>query len=292
MKRIILVLILVSAPLFAQELDATVVINNEQLTSKYKDLLSEFPRTVETYLNTTRFTDSQWEGAKIKCSFNIFFTGATNENKFSAQVVVTSQRDVYNSDTKSLMLSLMDDSWQFQYEQGQSVRYNPLDFDPLASFLDFYAYLIIGYDADSYQEYSGTDMYQKAYNLVILGNNSSFKNGWELDRSSYNKRGLLEELTGEKYLQFRADFFNYHYNGLDLLKDDYATGIANIKALVINLAKNQAKYARSVLLKVFFDAKNGEMIELFRNNPDKSIFTYLKKVDPAHISKYNEVSND
>jgi hypothetical protein len=185
----------------------------------------------------------------------------------------------------------MDGGWDFTYEPRQSMSYNPLEFDPLTSFLDFYAYLIIGYDYDSYEAYSGTEMYQKAFNIVILGNNSSFKNGWELARSGYNRRGLLEDLTNEKYGQFRKDFFNYHYNGLDMLNDDPEVGISYIKKLVTNLYENNAKYSRSLLLRVFFDAKNGELIDIFKNREkDNEIFMMLKKIDPGHISKYNEVT--
>ncbi|NLT51653.1 MAG: DUF4835 family protein [Ignavibacteria bacterium] len=292
MKNILFFFLFASVINFAQELEATVTINKEQLTLKYKDLVADFSNTVETYLNTTSFTETAWEGEKIKCNFNVFFVNGSDEVNYSAHVVITSQRDVYNSSSKSLMLSIMDDSWKFRYEPRQTMRFDPLNFDPLTSFLDFYAYLIIGYELDSYKEFSGSEMYQKAYNLAILGNNSEYKKGWELDRSSYNKRGLLDEMMGEKYSQVRDDFFNYHYNGLDLLADERETGIKNIKKMLNNILENQPKYTRSVFLKVFFDAKNGELIEIFRKENDPEIFELLRKIDPAHISKYNEATSN
>ena len=70
------------------------------------------------------------------------------------------------------------------------------------------------------------------------------------------------------------------------------TGIENIKKMLNNILINQPKYTRSVFLKVFFDAKNGELIEIFRKENDPEIFELLRKIDPAHISKYNEATSN
>jgi hypothetical protein len=77
---------------------------------------------------------------------------------------------------------------------------------------------------------------------------------------------------------------------LDLLKTpEYPKAINNISMLVRNLDAVRDKLdARSVLLKVFFDAKAGEMSEIFKNNPDKSILLLLRKIDAPHSSKYEE----
>ena len=45
----------------------------------------------------------------------------------------------------------------------------------------------------------------------------------------------------------------------------------------------------SVLLRTFFDAKNGEIIDHLREYPDRSIFAKLAKVDPPHAAKYQEL---
>jgi Mg/Co/Ni transporter MgtE len=45
----------------------------------------------------------------------------------------------------------------------------------------------------------------------------------------------------------------------------------------------------SVILKQFSDSKYGEIIELLRDYPDHTIFERLKKIDPQHAAKYDEV---
>ena len=128
---------------FGQELQATVQVNFEQLQTVYKENLVPFQQQIEEYLNTTKFTGESWEWDKIQCNFNIFFTSASSETNYSAQIVVTSSRPVEGSDSRSLMLSVMDNKWSFLYEMNQSIYFNPTYFDPLASFLDYYAFLAI-----------------------------------------------------------------------------------------------------------------------------------------------------
>jgi hypothetical protein len=44
----------------------------------------------------------------------------------------------------------------------------------------------------------------------------------------------------------------------------------------------------TVLMKVFFDSKNGEMAESFKVYPNRDIYKILKKIDPAHSKKYDD----
>ncbi len=274
----------------AQELDATVLVNIEQIKSGDRDRLERFKDQVQDYLNNTKFTKQEWDGEKIKCTFNIFFTTAMDELTYAAQVVVSSQRPVFKSQLSSLMLSVMDNVWVFKYEKGQAMYYNYSDYDPLTSFLDFYAFLIIGLDADSFEALGGSDSFQKAQDICAKGGSSQFPKGWQLESSAYNRRALVDNLLNAKYQQFRQDYFNYHYNGIDLyFSPQRKQAMDSMVRLIKNLekARNQLD-GRSVLLKIFFDSKAGEMIEYLRAYPDASIFDTLKKIDPSHAAKYDE----
>ncbi len=292
MKKIILLLCLyiISSSVIAQELDATVTINTEQLPTASRDRLDNFKFQIQDYLNSNKFTSQPWQGERIKCNFTIFFTSAADEVTYNAQLVVSSQRPIENSELNSLMLSIMDNSWSFKYEKGQAMYFNQSDFDPLTSLLDYYAYLIIGFDADSFDKLGGTDYFQKAFDISVRGSSSKFAKGWMLDSSPFNRRALVENLLNAKYQQFRIDYFDYHYNGIDLINSkDKKIGLDNMIKLIKNLekAKNQIDW-RSVLLKVFFDAKAGEISEYLKGYADKSIFETLKKIDAPHTSKYDE----
>jgi hypothetical protein len=258
------------------------------LSNGYKDRLVNFAQEVQNYLNSNRYTENDWQGNKIRCNFDIFFTSASQGTQYSAQVVVTSQRDVYRSADRSLMLKIQDPTWSFRYVKGQAMYFNQTAFDPLLSFLDYYAYLIIGLDMDSYGPLAGTPMFNKAMQLTILGANSKYSKGWQVQSSNYNKSVLVENLTDARYQQFRKDFFNYHYNGIDLFKSNKKLAQKNIVKLIKDIYNMRNKIdPTSVLLKVFFDAKAKEIAKYLKGYPDKSIFKMLKIINPSHTTIYN-----
>lgn len=288
MKTIFSLIFLVYSVSFGQELNCKVTVNYESIPVVNRELLADFAQTIEDYMNKTKFTD-KWDGDKIECALTIFFTGASSEINYSAQAVVTSQRPIYNSTKNSLMLSINDAQWSFVYEKNQTLYATQSIFDPLTSFLDYYAYVIIGFDLDSYEELSGSTYFTKAFDIVNLGATSGFRIGWEKSSSSYSRRGLVEDLLNEKFRFFREAYFNYHYNGLDLFTDKRQAAFKNITKLIDVLDMMRTKVdINSVLIKTFFDAKSGEIIEYLKTYPDKSIFNKLKKIDPPHALKYDD----
>ncbi|MBU0560895.1 MAG: DUF4835 family protein [Bacteroidetes bacterium] len=292
MKNFIFLLLIIPATFVAQELDARITINYEQLSPAYKEKLDVFQRQMETYLNNTKFTENVWEWERIKCSFNIFFTSASDETKYAAQIVVTSQRKLEKSERYSLMLSVMDNTWKFVYEKNQSLYFNQTDFEPLTSLLDFYAYLIIGLDADSYEPFAGSAFFSEALNIAVIGSNTNYADSWAYKSTGYNKRALVEDLMDANYQSFRQDFYEYHYIGLDLYTRDKNKTFAAMKKMIVGIKAIKKKLnKRSILIETFFDAKSGELIEYFTNHNDKSIFEDLIVVDPGRVSKYIEASN-
>lgn len=290
MKKIIWLLILFVSVSYSQELDANVVVNYESLETSYKEKLVDFGEIVEEYLNNNKFSSEDWEWDRIKCNFSIFFTSASNETRYSAQVVVNSQRRIDNSSSYTLMMNVLDNAWSFSYEPGQAVIFNETEFDPLTSLLDFYAFVIIGLDMESFDPLGGSDMFNKAYNLAALGSGSNYLS-WALKRNVYNKRGFIEEILNAQYQQFREDFCDYHLDGVDLLTKSKEVAQKNVAKLVYNLYNSKDKRdARSIIMKVFFDAKHKEIIEMLKDHPSNvDLFNKLKQIDPAHIAKYNEV---
>lgn len=289
MKKLTFILaFLFAGYIAAQELNAKVTINTEKLESLGKDNLEDFAQILQDYLNNNKFTGDDWQGERIECNFQLFFT-SSSENTYNAQAVITSSRDVYNSETKSLMLKVQDNNISFNYEKNQSMYFNPSEFNPLVSLLDYYAFLIIGLDMDSYQPLAGNEFYTKASDIAILGSNSTFSKGWAIETSAYNKRGLVDDLLRSNFHQFRIDFYDYHYNGLDLMADDKTEGTKNIVKLINDLDGIYDKIGRmNLLLKVFFDTKHKEIYANLKDYPDKSIFKLLKKIDPTHISTYEQ----
>jgi len=92
--------------------------------------------------------------------------------------------------------------------------------------------------------------------------------------------------TNSKTYAYIAD---YHY-GLDYFSENIAITFDKIEAFVSTLEMMKIKgNINSVLLKVFFDAKNGEIIQYVSNYSEKEkLLQKLAKIDPPHSAKYNE----
>lgn len=273
---------------FAQELDCTVTVNFESLPVTNRELLTDFRDAVQEYMNKTRFSPDNWEAEKIACSLTIFFASASSDIDYTAQVVTTSQRPVYKTDRNSLMLTVNDSKWSFRYVKGQAFYANQSTFDPLTSFLDYYANIILGLDWDSFEALAGSPFFTKALDICNLGANSQNTEGWVSSSSSYSRRGLAEDFLNEKYRQFREAIYDYHL-GVDYYSINKKIGQDKIVKLISTLESLRTKIdLNSVLIKTFFDAKSGEIIEYLSDYPDKNIFNTLKRIDPPHMSKYEE----
>jgi hypothetical protein len=291
-KIISIILLVVTSLVYPQELNCTVTVNTESLPVENRDLLADFGNAVETYMNQTRFTDESWEYPKINCALSIFVTSASDQTHYQAQVVVTSQRQIYKSQDKSLMLSINDNSWNFEYLKGQPLDSRQSVFDPVTSMLNYYAYIIIGFDSDSWDELGGTTYFNEASDIVNLGANSNFKTGWDNNSNSYSRAGLVNDLLNEKYHPFREAIYSYYY-GIDVFAKNKAEGQKDIVNLVNTLATLKTKIdLTGVFIKVFFDAKYGEIIDRLKDYPDKSIFEKLKKIDPSHLAKYQQAMSN
>lgn len=289
MKFLLILFFTLSTIINAQELNCKVRVNVESLETYYRDFLDDFASNVEDYLNKTKYYHGEWEGNRIECSMDIFFTSASNEVNYAAQVVITSQREIYKSQNYTRMLTVSDNNWTFRYEEGQSFYQNETSFDPLTSFLDFYANVLIGFDLDSYAELGGSPYFTKALNIVNFAATGGASSSWLNTTSSYSRRKLVQELLDERYRPVREGFYDYFY-GIDY----YSISKKEAQRLIVKFidrvytAKDKLE-VRSVLMKTFFDTKFGEIIEKLKGYQDeKGILIKLKKIDPSHAAKYDE----
>ncbi len=274
--------------IYSQELNCSVNVNYESVPSANKDYLTGFQSLVQDYMNSTKFTDLNWEGGKITCSLNIYITGASSDVAYTAQIVVTSQRPIYKSSDNSPILQINDGQWTFNYQKGQPLNFNPNNFDPLTSLLDYYAYVIIGMDMDTWQAMGGTPYFSKAFDIVNMGATSSNSQGWTSNSGTYNRKGLVNNILNDKYRPFREAIYDYYY-GIDIFSQNKKVGQEKIVKLINTLNSMRNKLdINSVFVRVFFDAKSGEICNRLKDYPDKNIFNLLKRIDPPHIGKYDQ----
>ncbi|MCC6866503.1 MAG: DUF4835 family protein [Ignavibacteria bacterium] len=286
---------LISNQASSQELDAIVDVDLSAINIDVRDRLSTFKTEVQNYLNRTRFTDEniandvRGKPYKIKVNFSFYFKNATGIDSYEAQLVVSVQRNIYKTQNFTTVFRVKDESWGFNYVKGQNFYHDDLKYNNLTSFLDYYAYMIIGYDDDSWEPALGTKRFQSAQNIVNLAIANSDGRGW-IDNSSLKQSRSVypSELLNSKYDKFRRAVWMYHFAGIDSLQYDKKEALEKIAEALDIIGKFKKTEIRSFTIKQFFDAKYMEIASALVDYYDKSIYRRLMDYDPDHTSTYDE----
>lgn len=271
----------------SQEINCVVRVNYESVSTANKDLLRDFESDIRDYLNNYKWGADNLE-EKIRCTFDINIQNVVGENRYSAQVFIGSMRPVFDSDKNSAVLRLFDEGWEFTYIKGRPINHNPYTFSDLASFLDFYVYMIIGYDYDTYIPMGGTSFFQRAADIASLGRSSGGK-GWGPAKSGFSRQQLIEDILNARFANMRKASYKYHFSGLDSLATARDAALANIADAITMIGETkQGADPRNQIIKSFFDAKYLEIAELFLGYQDSNIYLTLASIDPSHQTTYEE----
>jgi hypothetical protein len=278
---------LIVVPARAQQVDCTITVNYEAVATTHKDLLADFEQDLRDYVNDYDWGPDELD-EKIKCTFTIFLKGAVGENKYSAQIFVGSQRSIYGSARSTAVLRILDETWDFTYVKTNPINHNSYSFNDLASVLDFYVYLVIGCDYDSFEKHSGQKFLQRAADVASLGRSSGQK-GWQHSKSGYSRVQLIDELLDTKFAPVREASFVYHFEGLDSLGISRPRAWRNLLRAVDLISQVKPRVdPRNVLIKTFFDTKYQELAEVFSAYDDTSVYIKFSSVDPTHQSTYED----
>ena len=293
----ILLLIIISVVLTnrlkAQEIVADVVCNVEQVPASNKDYLADFDKRIKDYINNTRWIGKNYGNDKVKVSLSILFVSGNSDNVYSATVVIESQRPLFDGESSkgktTKILRFKDDKWEFVYMKGQNLDHEERRFDALTSFIDYYMYIVLGFDSDTYEkELGGTPLFERAQSIIQLAASSAFT-GWKKTAgATYSKYDLVEELLNVKMIPARTGFFNYHYNGLDIKTAQPEEAAKNILSALEQIASIKRTYPNSIIVRNFFDLKNVEIADFFKDYPDKSIYKKLIEFDKPHYKEYEK----
>jgi len=276
-----------AAPLAAQQVDCTVKVNYEAVAASNKDLLQNFESQVRSYVNDYQWGDDQIE-EKVVCTLDIFIQSVIGENRYMAQVFVGSQRPIYGSNKNTAVIRLFDEAWEFSYSKERPLNHSPYAFNDLTSFLDFYMYLVLGYDYDTYDRLAGTPWFQKAADIASLGRATSVK-GWQPVTSGYSRTQLVTDLLNASIFPIRVASYHYHFGGLDSLATNTQSAYANIvKAIDVIGTTRKNIDPRNLVFKTFFDTKYMEIADILLAYPDRSIYFKLSQIDPYHQMTYEE----
>ncbi|WP_417366965.1 DUF4835 family protein [Flavobacterium beibuense] len=287
-----LLLLLLSFSVKGQELNATVQVNYSQITDANTQIFKTLETSVTEFVNNTRFTSRNFErNERIDCVFFINIT-AYQSNSFDATLQVQSSRPIFNSSYLSPVLNFNDKNFGFSYTEFQNMVYNPESYTSnLISVISFYANMIIGMDADTYEFEGGTPYYDVALRIASAAQQSGYK-GWSQQDGNQNRYFLINDILSNTYRDFRQALYDYHRLGMDIMADNSKEGKEKIIEAINTLSKVNRARPNAFLTRVFFDAKSDEVVSIFSAGPMVTLtglVDTLNKISPLNSAKWSTI---
>lgn len=289
-KFLILIWICLAVNAEAQDLNARVQILSPQIQNTNNKPIEILQQAISEFLNNRKWSVNELKSQeKIDCNivFNLKEWDGSSNYKGEAQII--SSRPVYGTSYNTTLLSVTDKNFEFTYTEGQPLDFSDQNFqNNLSSILAFYAYVIVGLDADSFSKFGGTDYFTKAQTVLNNAQNSPF-GGWKAFENLRNRYWIAENLQNKTFMPLREVLYTYHRQGLDLMSDDINKGRKNIANTLEKLTELDKQKQGSILNNIFFSAKADEIIDIFKKSDPlerTKVYNTMVEVDPANTSKY------
>jgi hypothetical protein len=276
-----------------QEFNCQVSVIAPQVATAQPRVFQSMEVAIKEFFQNRRFTNLNYAPSE-RIDLNILLTISNQPaaDRFEGTLQVIYVRPVFGTDYNSPVIDLVDNNVQFNFLENTQIEFAPERFlNNLSSLLGFYAYFVLGLDADSYAPLGGTDYYNLAQQVVNNAQSTS-ETGWKAFEDQRNRYWLLDNQVQAVFRPFRDLLYGYHRLGFDVMTEDAAAARRVIASQIEKLKTvHQAKPA-SLNLQVFFNAKYNELVELFKMaDPQEKakIFNTLQILDPGHISQYQGI---
>lgn len=276
----------------AQELNAKLTINTQNIPSVSRDRFVDLQSTLTQLINEQQWTDATFTmRERIDCSIIITINEMDSETSFKAEIQVTSRRPVYNSTYITQVFNYRDTQFNFDYVQGQSYNFNSMNItDNLVATLAYYAYVVIGLDFDTFSSNGGRTYFAKALNIANSAQSLNTK-GWEPFSNNKNRYDLALALTDEASKDFHSLYYNYHRLGLDEMAANPSRGRMRIlESVNTDLQKLYETRPSSPLLTVFAESKLEELMKVCSEATSEEKQLMKKKLIQWFPTKNNIIS--
>jgi len=277
----------------AQELNCQVSVLTPQIQETNKKIYETMQSQIRDFMNNRKWTGDNFEvSERIECSITINISERVNTDDFKATIQVQSRRPAYKSSYNSPMINHQDQEFNFHYVQDQILEFDENSIGSnLTAGLAYYAYIIIGFDYDSYSTEGGTPYFLKAQTIVSNAQRLS-ERGWKAFENQRNRFWLVENLLNAQFRPMRTCIYKYHRQGFDKMSEDVDAGRAAVFESLKPLRSVYNDRPGSFLMQVYFTAKSDELVSLFQQGtPDEKtqVTQLLNQIDPGNIAKYNTI---
>lgn len=278
--------------LSAQELNCRVEVNSQQVQGAGTSVFQTLQEAVNDYMNTTKFSEAQIATSeKIECQ--LFFTVSEyTDGVVKGSLQVQAIRPVYNSSYTTTLINFKDNKIDFAYSEGDPLTFSENNMESqLTQVLNFYAYLILAMDFDSFSERGGETFWQRL-SMIVQQAQSSGEIGWKAFEDNKNRSAVLSAFTDPATRELRDLTYKYHRTGLDEMAQSPDKGRANISSALEILKKVYDVQPMSVGLSMTKDAKLDELVNVYSKAPQterEKVYETLYPLWPTESMRLDKI---
>lgn len=298
MKKIFLALGVLTSSLIAlpeahaQELQCTVEVNTSSIEGTNKSVFDALKESITEYFNENKFSNAVFSpNEKIECRFFLTVKEYADD-RIKGDIQVQLSRPVYNSTYTTTLMNFKDTKVEFDYREGDPLVFNTSSWDSnLTGILNFYAYLFLALDFDSFSPNGGQPYFDKAASVVQMAQ-SSGEVGWRAFEDTKNRSAVLSSFTDSNTSMVRDMMYQYHRRGLDEMVTSPDKGRAAITEAIKAIGAVYKNAPMSVALSMFRDAKLDELVNIYSKAPQSErdeVYELLQPIYPTDMERLNKI---
>ena len=294
MKNFYLIFFLLLSNIFvSQELNCEVVVEARQTGNENLQVFKTLQTQLTEFINSTSWTNKAVrQNEKIDCTMFISITSYEND-VFQGTLQIQSSRPIFNSSYKSPTYNFNDRNFTFNYQEFQNFTFNENQFENnLVSVIAFHIYVILGIDADTFKLNSGTSFFEQAQKILDFSQQKGFR-GWGAGDGLQSRYYLIDNILSTTFKEFRNVMYDYHIKGLDIMANETKAGKEAVTKSLMMLDQMNRRRPNSYILRVFFDTKANEILDVFSGGPKvpvTNLISTLSKIAPNHSDKWRNIS--
>lgn len=271
----------------AQELNARVLINREQVSNTKSGVFDALEKQITQFLNERSWTSLQFrEQERIQCSFNITIsTYSETDNSFKGTLLVASSRPVWGSAYTTTVWNSNDKDFNFNFQEFDQLEWRPEQVDNnLSAMLAYWAYVIIGLDLDTMSPMGGTQILQTALDICNNAESLGF-DGWKAFSDTKNRFAIINDYLDGSMEKYRQLQYDYYRKGLDQMSENTEQARTAIAEAINLLKEAHEDKSLSMLPQIFTDFKRDEIVSIFSGQGNseqrEAIYDILFRINPS-----------
>lgn len=288
-------MLFVVSGVFSQELNCNVEVNSDKISGTDKGIFTTLQTAITEYMNNTQWGNALFlANERIECK--LFFTiSSFDGTTMAGDLQVQSTRPVYNSTYTTTLINFKDSNVEFTYQENEPLVFSENSMESnLTAILNFYAYMILALDFDSFSPNGGQMYYEKAENVVTMAQSSGEK-GWKAFEDNKNRSAVLSAFTDNSTKGIRTLLYDYHRKGLDEMVLSPDKGKAVITKSLAVLKQIYDVSPMSVALSMFKDAKLDELVNVYSKSnltEKQSVYELLYPLYPTERERLDKIKEE